>query len=228
MCDLGNLFEFKAANEIRYLISLRGTNGSGKSYFVRKFVEAHSDGIEEIFVPRFQRQPVATFLPKVGTIVLGGNYLTKVSGGCDLIDPKVAYQLMNLLTLTNYHVLFEGVLISTIYSTSIYNALNFMATSVVPTNVVFMYLDRDVDSCLKNINDRNQRIGKKSIGSKNVAYKIPVIMRQHEKIERLKQFLKKDNNIQKIPFSTYKFNENQLDKGLPFKLLESLLTKKNF
>lgn len=134
------------------IINIRGTSGSGKSYVVRQIMERF--GPAEVRRPILgesrSTKPLGYYLPNVNLFVPGSYENT--CGGCDTIDTmdevgarvKAAYD-------SGYHVLFEGVMVSSV--------LGRWIEMSIGKDWRWVFLDTPLDECLKRIEERRKARG---------------------------------------------------------------------
>jgi hypothetical protein len=101
----------------RYVISPKGTFGSGKSSIPHRFVSMSNYDEETIqvywpeeFPKRRRLLPVATFMPELNLVMLGR--YTHTCGGCDAILPVDIRKIMHQLWQSPFHILYEGVIVT--------------------------------------------------------------------------------------------------------------------
>jgi len=151
------------------LISLRGTNGSGKSTIVSTILERYPK--EEI---SGEKKPdgyklSVPWLDKPLFIV--GAYKTKC-GGCDSIQPYALIWPRIAAYAQEGHVLFEGALVSSSYGTI------GRASEVFGDEMVFAFLDTPLEKCIKRVESRRLARGNtKPLDPKNVIVKFKNVER---------------------------------------------------
>lgn len=146
------------------IINLRGTNGSGKSTVARAFPG------EEIALVAFEtkvgklRHVIGTYSREHDLLVVG-SYRTEC-GGCDGIPTQdlVCTAVTEAVDLAK-HVLFEGVIVSTIYE-------RYQKLSLRLRGMTWAYLDTPIELCLARIAARN---GDKPIKEELVRNKVGAI-----------------------------------------------------
>ena len=135
------------------IISLRGTNGSGKSYLVKRLLR-HFDakGIGEGKKGRCANYKMT--LETGDTLCVVGNY-DIACGGCDSIQPydNIWPRVVEMIEEGD-HALFEGALVS-----SGYGRIG-IATEDYGDDVVFVFLDTPLEICVENIYQRRMSRGK--------------------------------------------------------------------
>lgn len=162
------------------IISIRGTNGSGKSTIVRKLVAGYLQ--KKIYGILGARLPEAYFLvvPKVAkpVYVLGPYENTAVSG-CDQVQP---YDLI-LDLIEKYarrkegHVVFEGVILS-----SSYGRVGRLMEEW-GQEAVMAFLDTPLETCLKNVQARRDtKKNAKPFNPKNTTSKFEQIYGSRQNI----------------------------------------------
>lgn len=158
------------------LISLRGTNGSGKSTVVRNLFSKYKP--TPIYGVLGPRDPTAYMLldKRWGTpLYVLGPYRTG-TGGCDRIQP---YDLIPEL-IAKYaglgHVLFEGIII-----TSTYGQVGELMEKFKKKSV-FLFLDTSLEECLRRIEKRRGGKPRDERLIKNVTDKFNTMWRIRDRI----------------------------------------------
>lgn len=156
------------------LINIRGTNGSGKSTLVRK-VMTEFQVVPYYSNPKTSKAEVLGYVTPNGKVAVIGKYTTDC-GGCDTI--KNQQEIKNRIDLMAKNlrpkvILFEGVVVSTIYQPW----YDFAATY---GGMTWAYLDTPLEVCLQRINERN---GGKEINVSLVEDKIKSILSTRRKAE---------------------------------------------
>lgn len=132
------------------LISLRGTNGSGKSTVIRTLLEKCISR-KPIYGALGPKQPEAYKLRFTGCkvdVYLLGPYITP-TGGCDRLQYNQILDLLNKYEPLG-HVLFEGIIV-----TSVYGRVGELMEKC-KQNSVFVFLDTPLEVCLKRIEARRE------------------------------------------------------------------------
>lgn len=133
-------------------INVRGANGSGKSYLVSQWMKEQG----AIPYPRLSnllgsttaiRYPQYYVLGDGGRVI--GNY-QRDCGGCDTIHTQneVRERIVEGLDQKSKYVLFEGVVLSTIFE-------SWYQFSQSIGGMLWVYLDTPLEVCLKRVNSRN-------------------------------------------------------------------------
>lgn len=162
------------------LISLRGTNGAGKSTVVRSLFPA--DFVRPIYGVLGPKLPEAypLTIPKCKKLLYILGPYTTGTGGCDRIQP---YDLIPAL-ITKYaargHVLFEGIIV-----TSVYGQVGALMEKF-KKNSVFVFLDTPLEECLRRIEARRGGRPRDERLIKNVTSKYNTMWHIKERIEREK------------------------------------------
>lgn len=155
-------------------INVRGCNGSGKTTLLRCLVRDPLCRVINVIVPDHKPIPV-TYAP--GGIAIIGDY-TPAAGattaGLDRIKTQAAAKAVAELVGRDPDVnavLFEGVVVSTIYGP-------WQEWSKANGGMIWAFLDTPLEVCLKRIQERN---GGKPIKDDQVADKHRTIARVREK-----------------------------------------------
>lgn len=158
------------------IVNLRGTNGSGKSTVARDLIDLDQDAMRVTLVMYRTKagREAGVFgyrLPNLRVVVVG-KYET-ACGGCDGIKTQdLICDAVRAAADLEPNVLFEGVIVSTLYSRYAELAKEF------PRRFAFAYLDTPLKTCLKRIQRRN---GGKPIKEDLVAAKIRAIESTRQK-----------------------------------------------
>jgi hypothetical protein len=153
------------------VVNLRGTNGSGKSTIVKKFLQRYP--YTEVFGSAGPRRPEAYKVRLPGRwLYVIGPYLT-ATGGCDALSLN-GVELTEVLNKYKKlgHVIFESVVLST-YFGAVGEWLRHNKEEVI---VVF--LDTPLNVCLESIKARTGPYSR----TKNVAAKIRAIESVQERM----------------------------------------------
>jgi hypothetical protein len=127
------------------IINLRGANGSGKSTAVRSLIDPGAE-LRQI------TDTVPGYVSEAGICVLG-KYTTDC-GGMDTVKTQVAARAAVWEAADRYPVVvFEGILISTIYGPWL--TLSQELSLEHGEGIRWMYLDTPFDVCLDRVLDRN-------------------------------------------------------------------------
>ena len=140
-----------------------GANGSGKTYLIRRWMEAldpspfprrHNllGGTSQFKAPEYYR------LSDGGCVI--GDYTT-ACGGCDAIDTQEEVRKRILQNLDARYVLFEGVIVSTIFD-------SWLQFSRAIGGMLWVYMDTPLNVCLERVygRNKNQRIKEQLIADK--------------------------------------------------------------
>ncbi len=148
------------------IFNIRGTNGSGKTTIVRKLIEECKTPIVKRDCYNPEGKKVGEW-SKIGWNAVIGKYST-TCGGCDTIKTQAdAKRLITIAASASKNVIFEGILISTIYQ-----PWSDFAHEV--GGMTWLYLDTPLETCLANIYKRN---GGKKINEELVINKYASIKR---------------------------------------------------
>ena len=133
------------------IINLRGANGSGKTFLLRQWMlhheaQPHPRRINLLGGTSQFKAPEYYLLNDGGCVV--GDY-TNACGGCDAIDKQdiIRTRVMRCGQTAKY-VLFEGVIVSTIFA-------SYLQFSKAVGGMTWVYLDTPLEVCLKRIYGRN-------------------------------------------------------------------------
>ena len=162
------------------IISIRGTNGSGKSTIIRTLLKEHKHKpIYGVLGPRMPEAYEVKVPRSKAPVYVLGPYVTS-SGGCDSVQP---YELIIEL-IEKYgakgHVVFEGVIV-----TSVYGRVGILLEKW-GMSAVFMFLDTTLETCLERIEARRGRPRDARL-IKNVTAKYNTAMRIKQKVTEEKK-----------------------------------------
>lgn len=142
------------------VINIRGTNGSGKSTTVRRILNSFAfTEVKHGRVTCYEYESNAHGPFKIAVI---GAYKT-ATGGCDTIKTQdEVCDLVRVYASQGWHVIFEGVVISTLHSRYSKLADELLAGYNTPT--VFAYMDTPPERCLQNVKARRVAAGRPETG----------------------------------------------------------------
>jgi hypothetical protein len=153
---------------MKRLINLRGANGSGKTYLIRRWMQLQQaepyPRRNNLLGSRIAFKAPEYYLLKDGGCVIG-DYTktnTNVKVGCDLIPTQEEIRLRIFRQSGVRYVLFEGIIVSTIFH-------SWLAFSRSLGGMLWVYLDTPLKICLERIYRRNNG---KEIKEELVAHKI--------------------------------------------------------
>lgn len=159
------------------MINLRGTNGSGKSTVFNRLLKAWK--VREIR-SRYPRMPEAYELRVAGCAkpaFIIGPYVTSC-GGCDQIQPYDELLEMIPRYAKQGHVLYEGVIIS-----SVYGKVGAMMERW-GKEAVMLFLDTPLEECIRRVQGRrDSRADDREFNPKNLTLKFNSQERIKKKVE---------------------------------------------
>lgn len=135
------------------VINLRGANGSGKSFLIKRLL-CHHNGVPQPQQKNLLGESTSIIRPQYYTLNDGGivvGYYGTNCGGCDMIKSTegVRQAVLSAISLKPRYVIFEGVIISTVFS-------SWLEFSKKVGGMYWVYLDTPIAICLKRIAERNQ------------------------------------------------------------------------
>lgn len=137
------------------VINIRGTGGSGKSHLVMKFMKkfgAHplegADGRVVAYRVSYKPGEPVYVIGRYKT-VMGDDGIRTVTGGCDGIKTQDEIGIRVRLAARRGHVIFEGFLVSGIYS-------RYHALSQDLGGMVWAYMDTPIEKSIARIRRRNR------------------------------------------------------------------------
>jgi hypothetical protein len=152
------------------IVNIRGCNGSGKSAIARAFLA--TPGTCEIALAPYttaKGAPRSVMGYEAGDLIVIGPYRTPC-GGCDAIPTQaLVKESVRLAARRARHVLFEGVIISTLFSGYLTLSEELRTAG---QDYLWAYLDTPLAVCLARIQARN---GGKTIKEQLVADKVKSI-----------------------------------------------------
>lgn len=136
------------------IVNLRGTNGSGKSYVIRQLMKKysavpimHTNRVTKTLLgPRLDESIIGYHLEKPNIRVVGP--YTSACGGCDRIKTQEEVEQRVLEFHALGHVIFEGVIISTI----IHRWIKFSKQN---GGMLWAFMDTPVEVCIQRVQSRN-------------------------------------------------------------------------
>lgn len=161
----------------RMLVNIRGCNGSGKSTIPMSMMDdPDMYVVEKPYQGKVKK--ILTVFPSYGWVALG-TYFNK-TGGLDCFpnnELTIKTLWYALKRFPEYHILMEGVISSTVFST--YAQLFSQVQERYPERqVIIVSLLPPLDTCLERIQQRN---GGKSIKEEQVASKWHTVARNADK-----------------------------------------------
>lgn len=140
------------------IINIRGTNGSGKTSLARKFI---ANDVEEIELAKYERgRGKVKVIPGMLSNIRGKSFIvvgdyTRPQGGLDSIPTfKLQQQaILNAIALKPDHVIFEGILCSTVFGAWAPFMKDLKGKGLSP---FIGYLDTPLDICIQRIYERQQ------------------------------------------------------------------------
>ena len=157
------------------VINIRGTSGSGKTYVVKKILNAGNwktwmDGNKILGYYNVEKK-----------WAIIGPY-DSACGGCDRIHTQQETEERIKQWLNwEFNVIFEGVVISTIFE----RWYNFSISIKDKANMLFCYLDTPIETCIKEVEDRRERSGKdRKFNTENTTNRVDSINRTETKFKQ--------------------------------------------
>ncbi len=139
--------------EPKWVINIKGTNGSGKSTVPIHMLHAETEWCY-LTVSRDDKKPVATYAKTYDVVILGAYLSGTNCGGCDyLSDTQEVKRILRALWRKDVHIIFEGIIVGDIKST-FYNMMNAFNT-IHKRHISFCFMGTRYAECLKRIQRRN-------------------------------------------------------------------------
>lgn len=176
------------------IINVRGCNGSGKTTLVRRLIHldpnAQKVTLDTQVTNNLIYKTPGHFLPNLETIVLGPYVEGKATGGMDNVNTTIeaTWAVMNAARQAR-NVVFEGVLISTVWSTWWELSQDLEAKLGKP--ITFAFLDTPADVCVERVKQRRLAKGRPAEGFREdqVRGKHTQIARVREKALKARQLV---------------------------------------
>ena len=164
----------------RLLVNIRGRNGAGKSTIP---ISMMSDPRLEIIQKPYKGKTykVATVFPSFGWVVLG-SYLNKTGGLDTFPNNELMFKTLKwiLKNYSDYNILMEGIIASTIYST--YRDLfNEIREKCPDTKIVLLFFMPPLETSIQRVYERN---GGKPVKEDAIKAKYGMVSRNFEKFKR--------------------------------------------
>lgn len=167
------------------IINIRGCNGSGKTTLVRKLIGLDPDARKVKLDTKVNE--VRSFstlghnLPNLQTIVVGPYVDGKATGGMDNVHTtEEALWAVENAARHGANVVFEGVLISTVWATWLDHSRNLDKQLRMP--ITFAFLDTPVDVCVERVKQRRLAKGRPAEG-----FKEDQVRGKHAQIARVRE-----------------------------------------
>lgn len=155
------------------IVSLRGPNGSGKTTVARSLLAA---GVAE----RWKHNGVDSVVTEEGVCVVG-KYGAARSGGMDTVKYQAqGREAVYRAAMEHEHVLFEGVIVSTIYGPWLELSRRIAGDLGAGRGITWAFLDTPLEVCLERVYARN---GGKPIKEEQVEHKWKMIQRMRGKAD---------------------------------------------
>ncbi|MDB5177564.1 MAG: hypothetical protein JWN75_1232 [Candidatus Saccharibacteria bacterium] len=169
------------------IINIRGCNGAGKTTLVRKLIEAEPLPIDVVIASGYLTP--GHYLPETRTLIVGPYKPGKATGGMDNVNTTdeakaaVAAGALGLFGLSGEElchgppraVVFEGVLISTVYQTWV----DFAREN---GGMKWAFLRTDVEECIRRVKERRAAKGRPEEG-----FKEKLVRDKHRSIESVRR-----------------------------------------
>ena len=200
------------------LINIRGCNGAGKSTIPMSMIAADPMTFELTSEQSGKIKAVATVCPKFKFVILG-HYHTKTGGMDTISSTQEIKDLAEMLWNSQFHIIMEGVLASTVRQTYIdlFADLNY---DKMTREIIIFNLLPPISVCLQRIQQRN---GGKPIKEELVESKWKTVEKnvEHFRAAGFKTLVADNSNIEKSQTLDW-FLENI---GMPHKTFHFELSK---
>lgn len=136
------------------VIGIRGANGAGKTTVARRVMER---------APKQEEVPAGVYIPTWLPVVNCGKFVTvgsykRVCGGADTIsDYKGIFTGIHALAVTGNNVLYEGVLVGTVFQPTVDLMMALQRDGV---GIKLYCLNTSLEQCIENVNTRRAAEGK--------------------------------------------------------------------
>ena len=154
--ELQDLLELHRGQEVtnKLLVNIRGCNGSGKSTIPISMLERDSDAFEVVWQVNGKKRVVGTVFPEFSFVALG-HYHSKC-GGMDSMKTTDEIKLaVDVFWNTNYHILMEGIMASTVRQTYIDLFTQMNSIQPIQRDIVVYSILPSLETCLQRIQSRN-------------------------------------------------------------------------
>lgn len=163
----------------RLLVNIRGTNGAGKSTIP---ISMMSDPQLKVIQKPYKGKTykIATVFPSFGWIALG-SYPNKTGGLDTFPNNELTFKTLKwvLKKYSDYHILMEGIIASTIYST--YRDLfNEIQEEYSDTKIVLLFFIPPLETSIQRVYERN---GGKPVKEDAIKAKYGMVSRNFEKFK---------------------------------------------
>ena len=159
----------------RKLVNIRGCNGAGKSTVPLSMIASDPLTFELTWEIDGKIKPIATVCPKFKFAFIG--YYHSKTGGMDILSStQIIKDATRKLWNTNYHILMEGIIASTVRQTYI-DLFTDLSRELGNREVIIYNILPPLEVCLQRIQERN---GGKLIKEKLVEDKWRTVMRNAE------------------------------------------------
>lgn len=157
------------------VINIRGTSGSGKTTVVRNIL---NHGNWQSFKDEKTNKIRGYFSPDLHWAIVGS--YENDCGGCDTIKHQVEVEdLVEKLLDSQYNVVFEGLLISTISQ----RWIDFSKRLSQKATIVFCYLTTPVEECVNRVKQRRWSKGNmKDFNETNTVERVKAIETTYQKL----------------------------------------------
>jgi len=161
------------------IINIRGTSGSGKSTAIRNIVELCGGTPTPMFSDNLKKPDGYSVSHGLTDIYVVGSY-ENVCGGCDGIKTQDEVCRRVREYSRHGHVLFEGLLLSTLYE-----RYRQLALELDTHKFIFAFLDTPLDVCLSRVASRRAEAGRTAeLNPKNTTDKWHLMRRMQPKFHR--------------------------------------------
>lgn len=155
------------------LVNVRGCNGAGKSSIPLQMLATDRGA----FMFTLNGKDVATAFPSYGYVAMG-RYRTKTGGLDGFSGNEQTRAVLEALWPTNFSILMEGVISSTIFSTYVELFKELEQRTNPPRKIGVMNLLPPLETCLERVKSRN---GGKEVKEDQIASKWRTIQRNAQK-----------------------------------------------
>lgn len=167
------------------IINIRGCNGSGKTTLVRKLIRLDPNATK-ISIRTFINEALiyvthGHLLPTFQTIVVGPYKDGKATGGMDNVHTTMeAICVVGNAATRARNVVFEGVLISTVWGT--WNEISRKLEKDLGKPITFAFLDTPADVCVERVKQRRIAKGRPAEG-----FREDQVRGKHAQIARVRE-----------------------------------------
>ena len=155
------------------IVNIRGCNGAGKSTVPMRMLEEDPD----VFMITQSGKDIATVFPNFKFVAVG-KYFTKTGGVDGVKNTDTMKKIISYLNLLPYHIIYEGILASTVFSTH-RDILKGLEDGVTKRKATILNIVPPFDLIRKRILSRNG--GNNDVKWEQIEGKYKTVKKNHPK-----------------------------------------------